>query len=43
MSVPNLNFSHSTCRLRRIKTIQFGVQSPELMVYIKLNKYLLFI
>ena len=32
MSVPNNNFSHSTCRLRRIKTIQFGVQSPDLLV-----------
>ena len=32
MSVPNLNFSHSTCRLRKIKTIQFGVQSPDLLV-----------
>jgi hypothetical protein len=32
MSNPNLNFSHSTCRLRRIKKVQFGVFSPECIV-----------
>ena len=29
MSNPNLNFTHSKCRLRRIKTVQFGVLAPE--------------
>jgi hypothetical protein len=29
MSNPNLNFTHSKCRLRRIKQVQFGVLSPE--------------
>ena len=28
-ATPNLNFSHSPCRLRRLKTVQFGVFSPD--------------
>ena len=29
MSNPNLNFTHSSCRLRRIKSVQFGIFSPD--------------
>lgn len=29
MSTPNLNFTYSKCRLRRIKKVQFSVFSPE--------------
>ena len=29
MSNPNLNFTHSKCKLRRIKKVQFGVFDPE--------------
>mmetsp|Transcript_5565 Transcript_5565/g.8472 ORF Transcript_5565/g.8472 Transcript_5565/m.8472 type:complete len:1747 (-) Transcript_5565:289-5529(-) len=29
MSNPKLNFSHSPCRLRRVKKVQFGVFSPD--------------
>lgn len=32
MSSPSLNFTHSTCRLRRIKKVQFGVFSPDAIV-----------
>eukprot|EP01038_Epipyxis_sp_PR26KG_P008142 gene8142-11021_t len=31
MSNPNLNFTHSKCRLRRIKKVQFGIFSPEIL------------
>ena len=31
MANPNLNFTHSKCRLRRIDKVQFGVWSPELI------------
>jgi hypothetical protein len=37
MSVPSLNFTHSKCRLRRIKKVQFGVFSPELIVSFELK------
>jgi hypothetical protein len=31
-SNPNLNFTHSKCRLRRIKKVQFGVFAPDVIV-----------
>ena len=31
---PRLNFTHSNCRLRPIKKVQFGVLSPEAIVSI---------
>ena len=32
MSTPTLNFTHSQCRLRRIKKVQFSVFNPEEIV-----------
>lgn len=32
MSNPNLQFSSSTCKLRRVKKLQLGVFSPECIV-----------
>jgi hypothetical protein len=29
MSSPNLNFTHSKCRLRVVKKVQFGIMSPK--------------
>ena len=37
-SNPNLNFTHSKCRLRRIKKVQFGVFSPDAIVSIMDNE-----
>ena len=31
MSNPNLNFTHSKCKLRKIKKVQFGVFSPDVI------------
>lgn len=32
MASPNLNFTYSKCRLRRVKKIQFGIFPPEVIV-----------
>jgi len=32
MANPNLNFTHSKCRLRQINKVQFGIFSPDILV-----------
>lgn len=32
MSNPNLNFTHSKCRMRKINKVQFGIFAPDVIV-----------